>query len=241
MRRDGARRGAPRRRSPPLGSFPAAIAPTEGSGPPPGALIWAFGEDAPANAGVALLVDPNTVSATTERLGCCVLRITPDVPLQDGDEATVVVSHAGVDAESTFTCAGAADTSAPTLTDATLLDYSGGRLTIGVAGEDDRALAGFLARNDGDVVSAAALNTLLRPPAAPGDCVSVTAVDVVGQQSAPATLCAPADPEPIDAGPRDAGDADAGPGPTPGGCDCAGGASMALLPLVSLARRRRRR
>ncbi len=234
------RAGAP----PPLSQFPSALRPDDGATAPPNARIWAFGADAPAVAqvGFAVSVDGAPIDVVTVSMGCCVVVATPATPLVVGDVVSVLVTSAGAEATAAFTVAGVADDVAPTLSTPVVIDAAGGSLILGVAGDDDVDLAGFLARHGDVVVSAATDDVVLEAPVDGLGCVDVVAVDLAGNESPPQTACAPDD------------DADAGPTPDPEpppSCGAsavapyadaaprAGAATLGVLALL-LARRRRR-
>lgn len=230
------RAGAP----PPLGSFPAALAPTDGASAPPNASVWAFGTGAPPPSGVAVVVtaDEGPIAGEVARLGCCLLRFSPAAPLVVGTTVDAWVSSPGGERAATFAVGGAADVVSPTLSPPAVLEDAGGRLVLGIEADDDVAVAGALALVGGEVVSGAPGDALLTVDVEAGGCVDVVAIDLAGNESDAREVCA----ETSEPGP------DGGPGsePPPFGCASSSSSStpwpLAGLALgLALARRGRRR
>lgn len=225
---------------PPISAFPASLLPAAGVAPL-NTKIWVFGADAPplAQIGLGLSIEGTPAPLDVEALGCCAIRGT--LRAARTGSASAVVTSAARDIRTEFSISAAMDTTPPTLLAADLLD-SQGRLTIGVRGSDDLGLAGFLARGAGEVRGAVSPGFVLTARPDPAGCVTVTAVDLAGNESPSREVCG-ASP---DAGVlEDAGVADAGGGGGQGGCSCATGQPPpaligALLPLVLVLLRRRR-
>lgn len=145
-----------------------------------------------------------------------------------GEEVSWLVTTASGEQEVTFVVGSADDVTTPTLTTAALLDDAGGTLVIGVEGNDDVGLAGFVARDiDGaqDIVSAASPDHVLVVEDVA--CVDVRALDLAGLESAPVRVCA------------GEGEGEGEGEPPRGGCF--GGAPAMLLMFPVLRRRRSRR
>jgi hypothetical protein len=215
--------GAP----PPISPFPAALAP-EGSAAP-NARIWAFGEGAPTpeEAGFAVNTAGAPVEGALASIGAGLV-FTPSAPLDDGALVSVLVSSAGGELSATFTVGGPADETPPTLDVAEVIDAPRVTLIIGVEGTDDVGLAGFLAKDGDAVTSAAPPGFVLQAAADDEGCADVVAVDLAGNESEPARVCAPVAP--------DGGDPPIEPPGCPG---CAGDPSAALLLAPLLLWRRR--
>lgn len=221
------RAGAP----PPLGGFPAVVAPADGATAPPNARVWAFGADAPppSSVGVSIDVDGTAASFTKQALGCCGIVVVPDAAL--AGTVDVVVAEA----TASFAIGGAPDETAPTLDAPAVLD-EGEPMVLGVQGDDDVALAGFLAKHGDAIVSATSTDATLAAPTDADGCVDVVAVDLAGNESAPRRACRAVEPP------------DAGPGEPPpgGGCAASGttsstGALCVVALALQAARTRRRR
>lgn len=229
-----ARAGAP----PPLSGFPADLRPTDGTAAPPNARAWIFGKDAPplAQIGVAVAEGGTPVDVTLAALGCCGVNVTPITPFSDGATVQVTASSAGGELSASFVVAGADDVTAPTLAEPVVLDDSGGALVLGVGGDDDGALAGFLARSGPDVVGAGPPGRVLEATPGPDGCVDVVAVDLAGNESVARRACRA--PVPDDGGVL----ADGGAEPVTGcsqGCGGSGELAALFAPLFWLRLRRR--
>jgi len=227
--------------SPPLGAFPATLEPGSGTAPS-NTRFWAFGTDAPPlrDIGFAVSLDGVPVSVQVEAMGCCVVVATRTATTSGA--AYAVVSSAGIDLSVNFLIGGAVDTTPPVLTSAAVLD-TGLQLIIGTDGNDDLALAGFLARVGTEVRGAAPPRYVLKARPDPEGCVSVTALDLAGNESAPQRVCGQRVDGGVhdDAGASDAGVADGGGGSAGGGCSVAPGASplAVLIGMGWMIRRRR--
>lgn len=224
------RAGAP----PPISSFPAVILPRDGSDPPRNTRYWAFGRDAPplASVGVALTVNGTPLVLDVSAQGCCLVQGRLTDPLNAADTGVFTVSTSGSELTSNFVVYDHIDVLPPGLADVTVLDFAQGRLVIGVQGNDDHEIAGFLARTAGadDVVGAAPYGYVLEAPATAGACVDVSAVDLSGNESSRVPACAPAEGE------------GEGEGDGDGGCACSQSAlTPGALALAALYRGRRRR
>ncbi|MCC7383649.1 MAG: hypothetical protein IT384_17545 [Deltaproteobacteria bacterium] len=221
--------GAP----PPIPNFPASLRPASGNAPF-NTKVWAFGDEAPplAQIGLALVVGGAPVDLSVAAMGCCA--VVGTLGNARTGSATAVVTTPGAELRADFTIVGVADSTAPVLTTADLIDASGPRLVIGVLGSDDTALAGFLARVDGEVTGAVSTGYVLEATPGPDGCVSVTPVDLAGNEGAPRVVCAPRPDGGVES---DAGRADGGGDADGGGCACAvsGGESDALLGLLWVA------
>lgn len=229
--------GAP----PPLANFPAALVPSDGSSAPANTRLWAFGKDAPpvGGIGVAVTTGAGAVPGAVARLGCCLVSFTPTNAFPLG-EVSALVTTGGAEATSVFTVEDEDDDTPPTLDEPVALDDRPGAIVLAVEGDDESLLAGFVARLDGEVVSAAADGFLLEVRGYPADtCVEVTALDAAGNESAPRTIC--------DVGEPDAGTPEA-PEPMEPGCSATGVPSpgvpglalSALFGMLLLGFRRRR-
>lgn len=222
---------------PPISTFPAVVLPGIGSSAPLNARVWAFGAGAPAIDRVDFVVRIGgaPVAAELSALGCCA--ISARVTTATSGEASARVRAGTTELTTQFTFTRTVDVTSPELTSARALDDDGAKLTIGADGTDDLGLAGFVARVDGQVRNVVPPGLLL-PVTVGGDrCVEVTAIDLVGQESAPTTVCGTAAP---DAGvpPADAGvpSADAGSGgEDDGGCSAVGPSTTGLWALLAAA------
>ncbi len=224
------RAGAP----PPISSFPAVILPKDGSDPPRNTRYWAFGRDAPplSSVGMALTVNGGALTLDVTAHGCCLVQGRLAEPLAAADTGLFTVTSPGAELTSTFLVYDHIDVLPPGLADVSVLDFAQGRLVIGVQGNDDHEVAGFLARAPGadDIVGATPYGYVLEAPAAAGGCVDVSAVDLSGNESNRVAACAPAEGE------------GEGEGDDGGGCACSPAAlSPGALALPALYRHRRRR
>ncbi|MCC7072979.1 MAG: hypothetical protein IT383_16775 [Deltaproteobacteria bacterium] len=224
------RAGAP----PPISSFPALILPSDGSDPPRNTRYWAFGRDAPplSSIGVALSVNGSPLVLDVVALGCCLVQGRLTEPLAAADTGLFTVSSAGSELTSAFVVYDHIDVQPPGLADVSVLDFAQGRLVIGVQGNDDHEVAGYLARAPGadEIVGATPYGYVLEAPASSGACVDVSAVDLSGNESNRVPACAPAEGE-------GEGEGDGG-----GGCACSHSTlTPGALALVALYRRRSRR
>ena len=237
-----ARVGAP----PPVGDFPAELAPDVVTAPL-NTKLWAFGRAAPVLDAVGFAARENgaALALTPTRLGCCAVVASGEFIA--GSVVDVLVSTAGAERTARFTVGAADDVVPPALTSVGIIDASGGGLVIGAEGTDDVGLAGFIARHDGVVVAGPVDKALV---IAGTRCVDVVAVDLAGLESAAREVCAPdespdAGPDPVDAGPDPV---DAGPDPVDDPVDdvsCKsgprGGVWFCGLVLLLFVRRRSRR
>lgn len=225
---------------PPISAFPSVILPAPGTTAPSNARIWVFGSNAPPvdRIGVELTIDGIVVPNQLAAVGCCAVTAT----LQNARPGTVSATVTGTRnaVHTTFTLTRSTDVTAPVLDSARLLDDSGGQLVIGASGTDEGGLAGYVARSGGTTVEGAVPPGLLLIVRPSGDrCVDVTAVDLVGQESAPRRVCGTVST--TDAGIADGGIVDGGGG----GCATTRGDPslffLALLIRSTAGRRRPRR
>jgi hypothetical protein len=186
------RAGAP----PPLSSFPDVIVPPGLSSTalvvPQNARLWLFGDGAPdaANVGLVVTVDGAVIDdGPLERRGCCLVTTAP--AWSAGSNVHVLASTASAEREVDFVVGAVVDAVSPTLSDVVVLDDSGGALVVGVSGNDDVGLAGFLALDDaGATLSAAPVGRVLIAALPDGAaCIDVVAVDLAGHASAPLRSC----------------------------------------------------
>lgn len=239
------RAGAP----PPLSGFPSEVRPLSSDAVPENARVWIFGKEPPplAQLGASATVNGAPVGVSLRAEGCCLVVGELGADLATGDQVRVIVTHAGGDVELQLVPDAPADHVPPTLIEPFVLEELPGALVLGVEGDDDVALAGFLARSDEEVLGAAPPGFVLEVALGARRCAEIVAVDLAGNESAPHEVCTSLPDE--DDGPSD----DAGPSSDGGGeapldtpsCHCAAGrtgpsALSGLLPLALLARSARR-
>ena len=229
--------GAP----PPVGDFPAVLAP-DGITAPKNTMLWAFGRSAPSldQIGFVASVAGTPLAMTPTSFGCCAVIARP--AFVAATTVDVLVTTAGAERTARFLVGARDDTTAPTLTLAGLIDSRGGGLVIGAEGNDDTGLAGFIARV-GDRVTAGPVDAAL--VVSDARCAAVVAVDLAGNESAAREVCAPDEqtdagpdpvdggPDPVDGGPDDGGDVEGG------GCTAAD-TRLGVFPLALLLFLRRR-
>lgn len=233
-----ARAGAP----PPISSFPAEVRPLASDSIPTNTRVWIFGKDPPplSRLGASATVNGQPAGLSLRQEGCCLVVGELGSEVNVDDDVRVILTHAGGDVDLLFTTTAPADDTPPTLATPFVLDEAPGSLVLGVDGNDDLALAGFLARSGSDVLGAAPPEYVLEVELGERRCAEVVAVDLAGNESEPREVCTtlrPDDEEAPDGGP--AAPADAGGADDPddeASCTCASGGESApsLLALLSL-------
>lgn len=196
-----------------------------------------FGEDAPSveQIGGSALLDGAAIGVDLVALGCCGARGELDAAVEVGAEVSVVVTSPGGEVSTNFILHTSDDVIPPTLSSPSVLDDGPDTLVLGVEGDDDVSLAGFLARANGAVVGAGPAGFSLSARRGPQRCVTVVAVDLAGNESEPREVCSELSSD------------DAGPGGDDGSDDIASCASTQaasaplwglLLALVAVVRPR---
>lgn len=234
---------------PPLPPFPTELRPRDGSVAPVNAAVFALGDPAPALDQIGVAVTNGGAPASfegVEAVGCCVARVRLTNAPAIGDVMTVTVTSAFGESTAAWTAGPADDTNPQFTTPPSVIDHGqragAYEVVIGFEATDDTqigmvtaSLSDDLATIAGVTVDGFVLTARVPGQRAPGElCLTLVAVDVAENVSAPQVLCVTVvDVEPSEGEGEGEGE--------PSGCAGGGGVPLALVFLGLLRPRARNR